>query len=229
MWTYGKDGDYQIVSGQTTLDFDLTSEKDPLNLKGSYRLCLAGDFNKENAAAALIATTLTGADKKAGQVGLPDAFVPGRMNLLIMPNGTHVYVDYAHNYLSVKTIGEFAHDNHAGKVIFVTGSAGNKAESRRPDIGKALSETADIVFLTIDDPNHEDPQKIANEIAAAITNPNVTIYFEPDRVKAIQRAIETASSEDAVILAGKGTDAYMIVDGRHDPYEGDHQVVKNLM
>lgn len=68
------------------------------------------------------------------------------MDQLIQTNGAHVYVDYAHNYLSLKTLLEFAKMNIQMVVIVVLGSPGNKAISRRHDFGKVLSETADVAF-----------------------------------------------------------------------------------
>ena len=96
----------------------------------------------------------------------------------------------------------------------MTGSAGGKAESRRPDMGRALSEYADKVYLTSDDPNFEDPRAIAAEIAAAITAPTVIIEEQMDRSLAVQSAVAEAASQDIVILAGKGAEQYLKVNGQ---------------
>lgn len=141
------------------LAFALSSAEDRLELNGEYKILLAGDFNKENAAAALIASALVGADQAAGRQGLAEALVPGRMNLLLKSNGAHIYVDYAHNYLSMKSLLAFAKEQHPnGKLLVITGSTGNKAESRRDGLGQAIGEYADIAVLTSDDPNFEDPK-----------------------------------------------------------------------
>lgn len=227
--TYGNkiEADYQVKPLEHPLAFSLTGAKDSLMLNGTYEILLAGDFNKENAAAALIASALVGADQTAGQQGLAEALVPGRMNLLLKPNGAHIYVDYAHNYLSMKSLLAFAKEQHpAGEILVITGSTGNKAESRRAGLGQAIGEYADVAVLTSDDPNYEDPQKIAAEIQQGIQNDQVQVHFEKDRKQAIQQAIQSAGPNDAIILAGKGTDKYMTVNGENLPYEGDYHLAE---
>ncbi|GAA2903460.1 UDP-N-acetylmuramoyl-L-alanyl-D-glutamate--L-lysine ligase [Enterococcus pseudoavium] len=228
MITYGNQAaDYQVQPLEHPLAFALAGTQDRLNLNGDYQILLAGDFNKENAAAALLASALVGADQNAGRQGLAEALVPGRMNLLLKPNGAHIYVDYAHNYLSMKSLLAFAKEQHpVGKILVITGSTGNKAESRREGLGQAIGEYADVAVLTIDDPNFEDPQKIADEISQAIKNDHVQVHFEADRKKAIQQAIQQAGPNDAIILAGKGTDKYMTVKGENLPYEGDYHLAE---
>lgn len=229
--TYGgEEADYQVKPLEHPLSFALTSSNDRLALNGDYEILLAGDFNKENAAAALIASALVGADQQAGRQGLAEALVPGRMNLLLKSNGAHIYVDYAHNYLSMKSLLAFAKEQHPeGELLVITGSTGNKAESRREGLGQAIGEFADVALLTSDDPNFEDPKKIADEIQQAIQNDHVQVRFEIDRKTAIQQAIQNAGPKDAIILAGKGTDKYMTVNGEHLPYEGDYYLAEEFI
>ncbi|MEO1768561.1 UDP-N-acetylmuramoyl-L-alanyl-D-glutamate--L-lysine ligase [Candidatus Enterococcus ferrettii] len=229
--TYGDMGaDYHVEPLEHPLSFVLQAEADDLGLNGEYTIRLAGDFNKENASAALIASRLVGADLANAKKGLAEALVPGRMNLLIKENGAHIYVDYAHNYLSMKTILSFAKDNHPeGKLTVVTGSTGNKAESRREGLGQAIGEFADAAILTMDDSNFEDPKKIADEIQEAIQNEQVSVSYIEDRKRAILQAIEAAGPNDAVILAGKGTDNYMTLNGKDEFYEGDYVIVENYL
>ncbi|MBF8808635.1 MAG: UDP-N-acetylmuramoyl-L-alanyl-D-glutamate--L-lysine ligase [Enterococcus lacertideformus] len=210
--------------------FRLVNHHGELAIEADYEIQLAGDFNQENAASAIIATALTGASIEDAQKGLKDARVPGRMDQLITKNGTSVYVDYAHNYLSLKTLLEFAKKEHpAGRVIVVLGSPGNKALSRRHDFGQVLSKACDVVFLTADDPAFEDPQKIAEEINAAITNPALEVHYEMDRPEAIKKALAASTSNDSVVIAGKGVDPYQKINGVDVPYEGDYAVVKRLI
>ncbi len=199
-----------IRSDKGTHGFTLSSHEDRLAIcDTAYDILLAGGFNQENAASAIIAAALTGASSQDAQDGLKEARVPGRMDQLIQSNGAHVYVDYAHNYLSLKTLLEFAKNEHPdGRVIVVLGSPGNKAISRRHDFGKVLSETADIAFLTADDPAFEDPKKIAEEINEAITNPDLIVHYEMDRPEAIRRALAESAPQDSVVIAGKGVDPY---------------------
>lgn len=231
LWTYGRsEADYLVTTTEKRQAFTLKNENDSLALNSTYEILLAGGFNQENAASALIASALVGATAQDGQNGLSQARVPGRMEQLQSQNGAAIYVDYAHNYLSLKTLLEFAKNEHPnGRVIVVLGSPGGKALSRRQDFGKILSEQADIAILTADDPAFEDPQKIAEEISAAITEPRLEIHYEMDRSQAIAQAIALAKAEDSVILAGKGQDLYQKINGEDTPYEGDYQIAKHLI
>ena len=73
--------------------------------------------------------------------------------------------NYAHNYLSMKSLLAFAKEQHPdGEPLVITGSTGNKAESRREGLSQAIAEYADVAILTSEYPNFEDPKKIADEI-----------------------------------------------------------------
>ncbi len=230
-YTFGqKTGTYRIQALENPRCFHLEASEDTLEANGDYQLALFGTFNHDNAAATILTARLAGVSKTIIQNGLPQSHVPGRMNLLEKPNGTYVFIDYAHNYLSIKAIGEFAKELRPnGRVIIVTGSAGDKALSRRPDIGRALSECADVAILTSDDPGFEDAAAITEEIYQAITNPNLPVEIELDRAKAVTKAVEMAQPEDTVILAGKGTEQMMKVRGVQEPYEGDFHITQRLI
>jgi UDP-N-acetylmuramyl tripeptide synthase len=87
-----------------------------------------------------------------------------------------------------------------------------------------------MVVLTADDPDREDPQAIMAEIAGGMKNPAVTVYQVVDRVAAIcQTFALTPVPEDAVLVAGKGTDTFQRVNGVLTPYEGDIAVVRRLI
>ncbi|MDN6471487.1 MAG: UDP-N-acetylmuramyl-tripeptide synthetase [Tetragenococcus koreensis] len=232
LYTYGhKEGTYLLSDKAEERSFDLSAKnEDMLNVNGNYRLALFGQFNHENAAAAILVCGLANVSKQKCQESLPLTQIPGRMNLLEKANGAYIFVDYAHNYLSIHSIGQFAHELRPdGRTIIVTGSAGGKAISRRPDIGKALSECADVAILTSDDPDFEDPAAIATEIKAAITNPKVEIQLELDRATAVTSAFKQAKANDTVIIAGKGIEKMMKYQGSEVFYEGDFHIIKRLI
>ncbi|MFH0349322.1 glutamate ligase domain-containing protein [Leuconostoc citreum] len=191
---------------------------------------LPGDFNESNALAALIMAALAGAKHEAMVKGLDTVFIPGRMLSLPIPNHGVAFVDYAHNYASMHALLKFAQSQYPdGKVIVVVGSPGNKGVSRRADFGHVVSELADVVYLTADDPQFESPKTIADEIAAHINNPKLDVHFEMDRIAAINQALLAARDNDIVIVAGKGEDPYQKVNGVDEPYIGDYAVVKNFV
>lgn len=221
--TYGEtEADYSILPTEEPRVFQLASQKDTLQINGEYKLSMFGHFNQGNAVAALIATGLIHTPRTHLQESLQNCFVPGRMNLFELKNGALAFVDFAHNYLSLVSMGEFAKEIRPnGKAIVMTGSAGGKAVSRRKDMGMAISEAYDIAVLTSDDPDFENPEAIADAIQSEINQPTVKIHREMDREKAVYLALAFASPEDVVVIAGKGTDTTIKIEGKNIPYLGD--------
>lgn len=224
--TYGiNGGDYQLTSKKQGY-FKVDTKGDTPSLDGEYRIRLLGDFNQSNALSAMIACQQMGASLEDIHQGLESAVVPGRMECLSKVGQPTVYVDYAHNYLSVSSLLSFIKEEHPqSKLYVVLGSTGNKAESRREGFGRALSEFADVAVLTSDDPNFEDPQAIMDDIEKAM-NKKIPVIRKVDRSEAIAYAIQQATENDVVVLAGKGRDNYQIVEGEHQAYEGDVPLAK---
>lgn len=219
---------YQTISGDS-LAFAVTSAKDLLNITGNYQLRLGGDFNKGNALSAMIASSLVGATSADCQHGIKEATVPGRMELLTNSNRAKIYVDYAHNYDSLKNLLAYVKAEHpVGRLIVVIGSTGNKAISRRKDFSKVLSELADVAILTTDDPADEDPIAICKQIEEHITE-NVEVRTVIDRAEAISAALKISQPEDAVVLAGKGADLFQKIAGIDTPYQGDYKIAESII
>lgn len=219
---YGISSDNDIDQS-TAFDFTATGK-----LAGQYTIQLIGRFNQENAIAAGLACLRLGASLEDIRVGIAQTNVPGRMEVLTQSNGAKIFVDYAHNGDSVKKLLDVVLEHQTGKVILILGAPGNKGESRRKDFGLLLNDYPQVeVILTSDDPNKENPENIAKEIAHYMQRPS---RFIADREKAIQMAMnQTTSSQDAVIIAGKGADAYQIVDGCHQEYAGDLEIAKKYL
>lgn len=208
-----------------------TSKTNILAIDGEYTLNVPGDYNESNATSVLIAAGLANADHNSMVKGLAEVTVPGRMESFKTAKHGVVYVDYAHNYMSVNALLKFLHQQHAmGKVIVVLGAPGNKGESRRAGFGQALTEQhADMVWLTADDPQYEDPRAIANEIVAAIDTAIVDVHFEMDRQTAIHQALMMSTPKDVVAIVGKGLDPYQKINGIDTPYIGDMQAAKQAV
>ena len=208
----------------------LSDKAQTLHVDGKYELSVPGDYNEGNATSAIIATLLAGAKSEDARKTLDRVHIPGRMEIIKTKNNGTIYVDYAHNYASLKALFAFLkQQTHAGRVIAVLGSPGDKGISRRPGFGKAVSEEVDHVILTTDDPGFEDPMKIAQEIDSYINHDNVKVEFELDREMAIEKAIKMSTNNDIVVLAGKGEDPYQKIKGVDVPYPSDVNVAKKIV
>ena len=219
---YGAESNNQIFNSQA-FTFEASGK-----IAGNYDIQLIGLFNQENALAAGLACLRLGASLADIQAGIAATRVPGRMEVLTQKNGAKIFVDYAHNGDSLAKLLSVVQEHQKGQTILVLGATGNKGESRRKDFGLLLNQHPEInLILTADDPNREDPVAIAKEIASYISH---EVNIVADREEAIKMAMGlTKQANDAVILAGKGADAYQIVNDQKVPYPGDYKIAENYL
>lgn len=219
---YSGDSENLIIKS-SAFTFETTGK-----LAEHYDIQLIGHFNQENAMAAGLACLRLGASPEDIQKGIAQTSVPGRMEVLTQANQAKVFVDYAHNGDSLTKLLDVVSHHQTGKIILILGAPGNKGESRRADFGQVINQYPELdVILTADDPNFEEPQAIADEIASHINRPVDKII---DRELAIKEAMQrTETAKDAVIIAGKGADAYQIVKGERSPYPGDLAVAQSFL
>jgi UDP-N-acetylmuramyl tripeptide synthase len=110
-------------------------------VSGEFDIRLLGRFNQENALATALATQALGASPAQIRRGLQNAIVPGRMELLTASNGAHIYIDYAHNGVSLENLVQVVERHHTGRLLMVLGSTGNKGEVVVRILVKLLSIT----------------------------------------------------------------------------------------
>ena len=88
-------------------------------------------------------------------------------------------------------------------------------------MGAAVS-TADVVFVTSDNPRSEDPAEIAAAVASGIdlrTDTRVVL----DRRTAIEGALAEANDGDVVLILGRGHEPMQETAGELTPFD-DRQV-----
>ena len=215
---------YQMVQPGS---FAVKSRINP-KVDGTYDIQMPAEFNCSNALAAIAATSIVGAQSCDMKAGLAETTVPGRMEVLT-DDKRIVFVDYAHNYLSLASIFQFIKQKYPERrIVAVSGSTGNKAESRRQDIGKALSEYADVAILTTDDAAFEDPKAIMDDIQSAIVS-DIEVLQIVDRVQAVEKALSMADENSVVVLAGKGREQVQHMHGENEFYEGDYQLATKYL
>ena len=128
------------------------------------------------------------------------------LQLLDFGQNFYCVIDYAHTINSINTVLEFARSLDIHKIITVTGQAGGRDQTKRSLIGKIVLENSDYVILTSDDPRHEDPMDIINQMLEGSDKKNYEI--ELDREKAIAKAVSMAKENDMILALGKGADLY---------------------
>src|SRR3954463_744710 len=168
-----------------------------------------GRFNLSNVLGVigcLLAYGLPFAEAVAVAADLPP--VPGRMEKVA--DQPLVIVDYAHTPDALEkvldTLRPLARER-GGKLVAVFGAGGDRDATKRPLMGAAASRLADRVVMTSDNPRSEDPERIIAEILGGV-GPRPAgagpVEIDPDRRRAIGRAIELAEPGDVLVIAGKG-------------------------
>jgi len=134
-------------------------------------------------------------------------------------------VDYAHTPDGLENILRTVRAFTPGQLHLVFGCGGDRDAAKRPLMGQIASELADTVIVTNDNPRHEDPMAIADQVTATMSRSHEVIL---DRTAAIRHAMDRARALDAVIIAGKGHETIQTVGDaelRHD----DREVVRMLL
>jgi UDP-N-acetylmuramyl-tripeptide synthetase len=136
---------------------------------------------------------------------------PGRFERVPHDGDFAVVVDYAHTDDALLNTLKTARDLTSGKIITVFGCGGDRDRTKRVPMGRVAGENSDVVFITSDNPRTEDPLKIIGEIEKGVQETGTEYYAISDRREAIYRAIDLARTNDVVIIAGKGHEAYQII------------------
>jgi UDP-N-acetylmuramoyl-L-alanyl-D-glutamate--2,6-diaminopimelate ligase len=181
------------------------------------KLSLVGGFQAANALLALGLTLATGAHVIEAMAMLPNLRgVRGRMQLAATRrNGAPVFVDYAHTPAAVETALKALRPHVMGRLIVVLGAGGDRDRAKRPLMGRAAAENADVVYVTDDNPRSEDPADIRRAILAACPEANEV----GDRAEAILRGVDALQPGDALLIAGKGHEQGQIVGDTVYPFD----------
>jgi len=194
-----------------------------------FILHLIGDFNIENALAAISVGVSEGIDLFICAKALEEIKgVPGRLEYVVNGKGLNILVDFAltPNALE-KLYGALAKIKKPGaKIIAVFGSCGERDRGKRPIIGEIVSRYADFVIVTNDEPYHEDPQQIIDEIVGGIKNKekDKNLWMIPDRREAIKKALQVARPNDLIAVTGMGNFESMVVGDEKIPWN-DRKVI----
>ncbi|MDR2748540.1 MAG: UDP-N-acetylmuramoyl-L-alanyl-D-glutamate--2,6-diaminopimelate ligase [Bifidobacteriaceae bacterium] len=203
----------KIVPKNTGFEVELIANEKAYNTK----LKMFGKYNVYNY---ILSTAIVDTLSKDYLQTAKSAFafsIPGRMNMFITSSHFTVIIDYAHTFNSINSILDTAKEKTRGKIIVVTGAAGDRDKSKRPKIARLLEEKADQIIFTTDDPHFENNDQIIQDLMSGITNKNV-VDIEIDRGKAIEKAISEASKGDTILILGKGDDKYIISGGEKIPF-----------
>ena len=191
---------------------------------GEVRLPMPGSYNVSNALAALSVAHALDLDLSAAADALGrTAGVPGRMERVDAGQPFAVVVDYAHTADSLAKVLRTLRPLTQGRLIAVFGSAGERDPTKRPAMGAASAELADVTIVTDEDPRLEDPRVINEAIADGARQAGArdgdSLLVIDDRRDAIRQAVSLARAGDVLLLAGKGHEGSMFYGAEKRPWD----------
>ncbi len=188
-------------------------------------LPLLGGYNVANALAAAATATALGLEPAEIAAQLDTApQVPGRLER-IAETPCPVLRDYAHTPDALERALAALRPLTDGRLIVVFGAGGDRDRGKRPIMGAAAQEGADVTIVTSDNPRTEDPEAIIDDITSGMRAGYLRVT---DRRAAINAALELAAPEDIVLLAGKGHEDYQIIGTEKLPFD-EAAVVQELL
>lgn len=201
--------------------------------KGSFLLesPMLGAFNLSNLLLASGMALALGVSPEGVAAGIKAMTgVPGRLEQVAHQLPFTVVVDYAHTPDALKNVLATLRPLCEGRLIVAFGCGGDRDQRKRPLMGAAVAERADLAIVTSDNPRTEEPDAIVAQILPGLdpvmtlctnpTAPDATGYLvEVDRGLAIAQAIQLARDGDIVVIAGKGHEDYQIIGETRYPFD----------
>ena len=224
--TYGFNAkDYRIIDYRDTekgTQIEFTHNNKDYNVETNLR----SRFNVYNYLTALSIINKLGFSIEEIINVTPSVMPPkGRCEIIKVKDGEAV-IDYAHTPDAVEKIIDAFSENKKARIITIIGCGGDRDPKKRPIMGNIASEKSDYVIFTSDNPRTEDPNKIMEDILAGVHTDNYEI--EPDRRKAIAKALDLINKDDVVLILGKGHEDYQIL-GHEKVHLDDSEEVKKYI
>ncbi len=195
---------------------------------GKLTTQLIGEFNVSNILMAL-ATLLTLNYPLQHLIDSASKLHPvcGRMEVFQAPGKPTVVVDYAHTPDALEKALSASRLHTKGQLWCVFGCGGDRDRGKRPLMAAIAEQYADRIVITDDNPRHEDPAQIFNDILAGLMNVSAAKVIA-GRAQAVTHVLMQASAEDTILIAGKGHEDYQLVGARRLDYSDRHTVARLL-
>ena len=183
---------------------------------------LIGDYNVSNILAAVGIGVALGVPRAAIASGVAAMQgVPGRMERIDAGQPYLAVVDFAHTPNALASCLQALKAITPGRLIVVFGCAGERDREKRPLMGRAAAEGADVVVLTAEDPRRESLDAIldAVEAGARAAASRAILIRVPDRGEALRHACQLARPGDTVVACGKGHEQSMCFGVTERPWD----------
>lgn len=180
---------------------------------------IPGRFSVYNSLTAIAICRHFGVEKKDIIEALKKAKVKGRIEMVKVSDEFTLMIDYAHNAMSLESLLTTLREYHPKRLVCLFGCGGNRAKSRRYEMGEVSGRLADLTIITSDNPRFEKPEDIIADIETGIRKTEGKFVRIPDRKEAIAYAIHHGQPGDVIVLAGKGHEDYQEIEGKKYPMD----------
>lgn len=157
-----------------------------------------------------------------------EKIIPPDGRFYIKPyHSNYIVVDFAHTPDALDNICRGIRESfptHKLKVLF--GCGGDRDRTKRPLMGKIAETYADEVYVTSDNPRSENPEQIISDILTGMSSAKIHKIVE--RPQAVKQAFNDLKENEILLLAGKGHEDYILINGVKHPYS-DIKEVENFL
>ena len=193
---------------------------------------LIGNFNAYNVLAIYATAELLGLEEQEilRLLSILES-VSGRFQYIISDQNITAIVDYAHTPDALKNVLETINSIRTSNenLITVVGCGGNRDKTKRPKMGHIASALSTKVVFTSDNPRHEDPEIIIEEIEKGVEPQHFKKTMSiSDRKQAIKTACSLSNSGDIILVAGKGHEKYQEINGEKFPFDDVIELKESL-
>ncbi len=185
----------------------------------SVQIATPGRFSVYNALTAIAICRHFGVQEEDIMKALLQAKVKGRIEPVKVSDQFTLMIDYAHNAMALKSLLTTLRAYEPHRLVCLFGCGGNRAKSRRYEMGEVSGNLADLTIITSDNPRYEEPQAIIDDIKTGIGKTNGKYVEICDRKEAIAYAIDHGEPGDIIVLAGKGHEDYQEICGVKYPMD----------
>lgn len=214
------------------IEIDRTGSRfDLLTKSGKYYVNLQtpGKFNIYNYTAAIAAGVEAGLDMECCIKSLESIKgVEGRFEFVDSALDCTVILDFAHTPDGLEKVMETINQFATGRKVVLFGAQGERDIARRSLMGEVAGKYCDFVMITSDNPVYENPMNICQQIAEGIKKYHDNYMIILDREEAIDYLIENYQEKDIILLAGKSTEPYQMVEDKKIPYYEKQITIKAI-
>ncbi len=227
---YSKNSDLELISHKYFNDQQIIEVKLKSNKKIiRFKLNLIGKIQIKNVLMATLAAINSGLNlNKVKKFISKLKPIEGRLeNIGKLKNNSKVILDYAHTPDALNTIlNNIKEQFPQAKIRLLFGCGGDRDKTKRYKMGLIASKSADVIYITDDNPRGESPSKIRNEIKKGIIKKKIIEI--PNRKLAINSCINDLCAGEIAIIAGKGHEKTQEYNGKKYFFSDREEILNSL-